>query len=258
MAIATRCTSRIAKAAIRSPRGLRELSSSPILASGHSRWSKIKHDKFKEDAVRSKERSRWAHNLQDAVKKSGGDDSNAEVITLVTQAKKAGLPKDVIERAIAKGKGVSPSGIALETLILEAMLPPSVSLMIECQTDNKNRTLGELRLLLKDAGGTVTPTSHLFEKRGRIVLESEGKVNEEEVMETVLEAGALDLELEQDERSLVVYTEPTQTASVAQTLAASLGFQLKTYEIIWMARPESLVRIDGASADTHSSFDKTI
>ncbi len=189
---------------------------------------------------------------------SGGDDSNAEVITLVAQAKKAGLPKDIIERAIAKGKGLSPSGNALETLTLEAMLPPSVSLMIECQTDNKNRTLGELRLLLKDAGGMVTPTNHLFEKRGRIVLESGGKVDEEEVMETVLEAGALDLELEQDERSLLVYTEPTQTASVAQTLAALLGFTLKTYEIIWMARPESRVIIDKASADKQSSFDQTL
>lgn len=189
---------------------------------------------------------------------SGGDVSNAEVTTLVAQAKRAGLPKDVIERAVAKGKGVSLSGTALETVTLEAMLPPSVSVIIECQTDNKNRTLGELRLLLKDAGGTMTPTSHLFERRGHIILESDEEVDEEEVMENVLEAGALDLELEDDGKSLIIYTEPAETASIAQSLSASLGLKLKTYEIIWMARSESVVEIDASSVDTQSTLEETI
>lgn len=190
---------------------------------------------------------------------SGGDlNSNAELSTLVAQAKKAGLPKDIIERAVAKGKGVSLSGLALETVTLEAMLPPSISAIIECQTDNKNRTLSDMRLLVKNAGGTVTPTSHLFERRGRITLESEVKIEEEEVMESVLEAGALDMELEQRQRTLIVYTEPGQTASIAQSLAASLGIKLKTYEIVWMARPESLVEVDESGVETQSSLDEII
>ncbi|KAL8922562.1 MAG: hypothetical protein Q9208_005065 [Pyrenodesmia sp. 3 TL-2023] len=138
------------------------------------------------------------------------------------------------------------------------MLPPAVSVIVECQTDNKNRTLGELRLLLKDAGGTVTPTSHLFERRGRIIFESEEKVDEEEVMENVLEAGALDLEIEEDGKSLIIYTEPAQTASIAQSLAASLESKLKTYEIIWMARSESVVEVDASSLDTQSTLEEII
>ncbi|KAL8754336.1 MAG: hypothetical protein Q9184_005143 [Pyrenodesmia sp. 2 TL-2023] len=193
-----------------------------------------------------------------SLKKTGGDVSNAKVTTLVAQAKKTGLPKDVIERAVAKGRGVSLSGNALETVTLEAMLPPSVSVIIECQTDNKNRTLGVLRLLVKDAGGTVTPTSHLFDRRGRIILESEEKVDEEEVMEKVLEAGALDLKLDNDGKSLLIYTEPAQTASIAQSLAASLGLKLKTYDIIWMARSEFVVGIDAFSVEIQSSLEETI
>ncbi|KAL8847069.1 MAG: hypothetical protein Q9198_011251, partial [Flavoplaca austrocitrina] len=152
--------------------GSRSLSTAPQLFSGHNRWSKIKHDKGKEDvsrnalvelansfaervqqAVRSKERSQWSRSIQEAVKKNGGDPtSNSELSTLMAQAKKAGLPKDLIERAIARGKGVSLSGDPLQTLTVEAMLPASVSTIIECQTDNKKRTLEDLRLLVKEAG----------------------------------------------------------------------------------------------------------
>lgn len=192
---------------------------------------------------------------------SGGDpNSNAELSTLLAQAKKAGLPKEIIERSIAKGKGVSMSGLPLETVTLEAMLPPSISAIIECQTDNKNRTLGDLRLLVKNAGGTITPTSHLFEKRGRITFNTEGEneVEEEQVMESVLEAGGLDMDVEEDQRSMTVYTEPSQTASVAQNLAGLLGVKLRNYEIVWVARPESRVEVHNLSDENHPRLEDII
>lgn len=182
--------------------------------------------------------------------------SNAELSTLVSQAKKAGLPKDLIERAIAKGKGVSLSGNALETVTLEALLPPSVATIIECQTENKIRTLSDLRVLVKKVGGTITPTSHLFNRRGRVTLESAQVIKEDEVMEKVLEAGALDMEVEADR--LVVYTEPSQTASVAQSLAASLELKLESYEIVWMARPESLVEVVKSEDKSPPTLDEII
>lgn len=131
-------------------------------------------------------------------------------------------------------------------MTLEAILPPSVSTIIEFQTDNKKRTLEGIRLIVKNSGGTVTPTSHLFERRGHIILDSEGPLEEETVMETVLEAGALDMDIRGEERSLSVYTEPNRTTSVAQSLSGSLGLRLRSNNIIWVARSESLVDVEEA------------
>lgn len=184
--------------------------------------------------------------------------SNAELATLIAQAKKAGLPKGIIERAVAKGNGISLSGDALETVTLEAILPPSISAIIECQTDNKNRTLSDLRLLVKNIGGTITPTSHLFERSGHIIFESEEELEEEKIMEKVLEAGAVDMEIEEDQRSLSIYTEPSQTFSIARSLTASLGLRMRSSEIIWAARPESRVEVDESMTDAQTHLGKLI
>src|SRR5436190_22490915 len=85
----------------------------------------------------------------------------------------AGFPKSSIEAAIARGQGISFTGAALESVILEAILPPSVAFVIDCQTDSKLRLLQDLRLIIKNYGGTVTPTSYLFEKKGIIVFEKD-------------------------------------------------------------------------------------
>ncbi|KAL8771271.1 MAG: hypothetical protein Q9209_003176 [Squamulea sp. 1 TL-2023] len=162
----------------------------------------------------------------------------------MAQAKKAGLPKNLIERAIAKGKGLSLSGKPLQTVTVEAMLPPSVSTIIECQTDNKKRTLEGLRLLVKEAGGTVTPTSHLFERRGHIILESEHELEEERVIHSILEAGALDWRFNGDLKSVSIWTEPNETAAIGHSLSTSLGLRLESSEIIWVARPESVIDVE--------------
>ncbi|CAL8583189.1 hypothetical protein XPA_008822 [Xanthoria parietina] len=259
MAAAIRCWCVVNNPRISTPAGLRSLSTAQILASGHNRWSKIKHDKIKIDAVRSKERAQWSRNIQEAVKKNGGDPaSNSELSTLVAQAKKSGFPKDLIERAIAKGEGLSLSGDPLQTITVEAMLPPSVSAIIECQTDNKKRTLEDLRLLLKGAGGMITPTSHLFDRKGHIVLESKGELEEEQIMEHVIEAGALDMELGKDRRSLSVYTNPNETACIARSLSASLGLNMGSSEIIWVARPESVVDMEEAEEEPRLALGEII
>ncbi|KAL8697153.1 MAG: hypothetical protein Q9224_002447 [Gallowayella concinna] len=190
---------------------------------------------------------------------NGGDSNgNSELSTLVAQAKKSGLPKDLIERAIAKGKGVSLSGEPLQTLTLEAMLPPAVSTIIECQTDNKKRTLDDLRHLVKEAGGSVTSTSHLFERRGHIILKSDRELEEDSILERVLEAGALDMEVQADRKSLSVYTEPSETASIARSLSTSLGMSLGSYDIIWVARPDFIVDMEDAEDETRLALEEII
>lgn len=138
------------------------------------------------------------------------------------------------------------------------MLPPSVSAIIECQTDNKKRTLEDLRLLLKGAGGMITPTSHLFDRKGHIVLESKGELEEEQIMEHVIEAGALDMELGKDRRSLSVYTNPNETACIARSLSASLGLNMGSSEIIWVARPESVVDMEEAEEEPRLALGEII
>ncbi|KAL8687968.1 MAG: hypothetical protein Q9218_006001 [Villophora microphyllina] len=239
--------------------GLWAICTTQIRCSGHNRWSKIKHDKVKEDAVRSKERSQLSRNIQDAVKKNGENpDTNGELSTILAQAKKAGLPKDVIERAVAKGRGLSLSGEPLQTVTLEAMLPPSVSAIIECQTDNKTRTLNDLRLIVKNIGGRVTATSHLFERRGHIILDSDVLLEEEDVLEKIFETEAVDYEFEEGELSLSVYTEPDKTTSIAQTLSDSLDLKIRSYDMTWVPRPESLVEVEGTKDTGQMPLDEII
>lgn len=138
------------------------------------------------------------------------------------------------------------------------MVPPSISTIIECQTDNKNRTLQDLRLLLKNLGGLLTPTSHVFDRRGRITLESQSHIEEEKAMDHVLELGALDMEIEEDQHSMTVYTEPTQTASIAQSLAESLQMNTRNYEIVWVPRPESCIEVDGSENTTQLPLEQII
>lgn len=151
-----------------------------------------------------------------------------------------------IETAIARGQGVSLTGSALENLKIEAMILPSIALVIECQTDSKMRTLQDIRETLKYGGATITPTSYLFDRRGKIVFEKTRDLSDEEVLEQAIEAGALDVHVEEDGR-IVVLTEPTQTTSIAGVLAASLGLKAESSEFIWDAKVESKVVVDSAS-----------
>src|ERR1700743_2134873 len=139
---------------------------------------------------------------------------NSRLAHAISVAKKGQLSKTAIENAIAKGQGKSPSGQALENVPIEAMLPHGVAAMIECQTDNKARTLMDIRYTIGKAGGTTTPTAFMFEKKGRVSFEEQDKVGAEDALEDAIEAGALDISLE--ERKLIVETEPADVMAVAQ------------------------------------------
>jgi|TARA_R110002003_G_scaffold1499_1_gene23174 transcriptional/translational regulatory protein YebC/TACO1 len=164
-------------------------------------------------------------------------------LALVT-AKKNAVPKTSIEAAIARGQGLSATGAALESLVLEAVLPPSIATIIECQTDNKLRALADLRLIVKEAGGTVSTVGYMFEKKGRIILRPKEGLGVDEVLEPALDAGALDV-VEDEQGRIVLFTEPAQTKTTAEALAKQLEVEVEESEIIYDPNEDTKVPVDG-------------
>ena len=171
---------------------------------------------------------------------------NPRLATAIATAKKSGFPKASLESAIARGQGLSVSGTPLTNLTLEAMVPPSVACIVECQTDSKLRTLGELKHLLKEFGGSVTATSHLFERRGKIVLENSKGLREEDIFDSVVETGATDVEFNED-GNVTVYTEPARTAATSKDLAAGLNFRIVSSDLVWHPKHDTMVEVEATS-----------
>ncbi len=161
------------------------------------------------------------------------------------------MPKTTIENAIARGQGVSPKGIALENLTVEAMIPPSIATIIECQTESKLKTLADIRHLIKDFGGSVTPTTHFFQRRGKLVFGNVEGLSETEIFDQAIEAHATDVRVEEG-GNIVVYTEPNQTAATAQTLSNMLGLKVQSSDLVWDPKDETKVEVE--SPDVLDAF----
>ncbi|KAG9239351.1 transcriptional regulator TACO1-like protein [Amylocarpus encephaloides] len=221
-----------------------QFSTTSAAQSGHNRWSKIKHDKMGADAKRSKSNGFLSEEIARASKMGGPDPNlNYQLATALVTAKKAGFPKANMEAAIARGQGKSASGAALEPVTLETILPPQVAMVIEAETDNTKRCLSELRLIIKESGGIVSPTSYLFQKKGRVAFEKHEKLGVDEVLDEAIEAGAEDVEAEED-GSIVVWTQPKMTTAAAETLQKNLGLKLERSDIIWEPNEDTKVQLD--------------
>jgi transcriptional/translational regulatory protein YebC/TACO1 len=166
---------------------------------------------------------------------------NPRLFDAIAAAKRAQLSKQAIGHAIARGQGKTLSGQVLENVLIEAMLPHGVAAMMECETDNKARTLTAIRTIINKAGGTVTPTAFLFEKKGRINFEKQEAMTLEHAMEDAIEAGALDIDLEDGQ--LVVETEPNDVMAVARKLQGKLNLQIGKAEVIFIPNEDSLVTL---------------
>ena len=194
--------------------------------------------------------------ITNAVKLGGPNpDLNPRLHLAISIAKKSAVPKASIEAAIARGQGLSTTGAALENLTLEAILPPSIATIIECQTDNKLRALAELRLIVKEAGGQVSTVGFMFEKKGRIILVKKENVGVDEVLEPALDAGALDV-FEDEEGRVVLFTEPAQTNKIAESLAKEHGLDVEESEIIYDPNEDTKVPLDdeGAAKELSERF----
>jgi transcriptional/translational regulatory protein YebC/TACO1 len=143
------------------------------------------------------------------------------------------MPKANIDVAIARGQGKSESGAGLETATLEVMMAPSIAMVVDIETDNKQRALKNLRHTIKKYGGTVTPTAFLFTRQGRAVLRYEDEKGDfDDIMMQALDAGAEDVERD-DDGNIVVWTQPNMTHQVAQDLAKTLNLEILSSDILW-------------------------
>lgn len=168
---------------------------------------------------------------------------NPRLSLALSAAKRSGMSKSVIEAAIARGQGISLTGESLEWVTIEAIIPPSVGAVIECQTDHKARVLQELRTIIKGGGGTVTPTAYLFEKKGRIVFKKDDGIDPDNYIDQVIEAGATDMETDEDDR-LIVLTEPASTKRIGDELSKLAGLEIDELEIVWQPKPDTMVNVE--------------
>ncbi len=213
--------------------------------SGHSKWHSIKHKKGATDAKRGKLFTKIIREMTIAARMGGGDpDSNPRLRTAVDKAKGANMPADNITRAIKKGTG-ELEGTTYEDLVLEGYGPGGVALLIEGSTDNRNRTVSEIRhLFSKHQGNLGNPGSvaYMFNPRGVISIAAE-KTTEEKLMEIVLEAGAEDIVTEDE--GFTVYTAPSDFEAVRQAVVAA-GLEPDDAEIKKIA--DNNIALDGPKA----------
>ena len=208
---------------------------------GHSKWAGIKHKKAIVDARRGKLFTKLARAITIAAKEGGGDpEGNPALALAVQKAKDASMPKDNIERAIAKGTGEGADADALEAVLYEGYGPGGVALLIEALTDNRNRTGSEIRHLFSKHGGNLGEpgsVAYLFDKRGLIVIDS-GRYDEDDLLPAI-EAGALDVGVDDD--VFEVLTEPGDLTAVRGALE-SAGVALESAEVV--QHPKTRVPVD--------------
>ena len=173
--------------------------------SGHSKWHSIKHKKGAADAKRGKIFTRIIKELTVAARAGGGDpDANPRLRTIIAEAKSVNMPADNIKRAVQRGTGELP-GVSYEEITYEGYGPGGAALIIETLTDNKNRTVGEMRHLLSKYGGNLAAENSvawMFDKKGYIVIDK-AKADEEALMAAALDAGADDMRDDGDSWEIV-------------------------------------------------------
>jgi YebC/PmpR family DNA-binding regulatory protein len=212
---------------------------------GHSKWAGIKHKKAIVDARRGKLFTKLARGITVAAKEGGGDPvGNAALGLAIQKAKDASMPKDNIERAIAKGTGAGADVDALENVMYEGYGPGGVALLIEAVTDNRNRTGADVRHLLAKGGGSLGEpgsVAYNFDKKGVVAVDGE-RYSEDDLM-VAIDAGAEDISLDDDTYEIV--TEPSDLTAVRAALDEA-GIELQNAEVI--QRPKALVKVDEDTA----------
>jgi YebC/PmpR family DNA-binding regulatory protein len=213
--------------------------------SGHSKWHTIKHKKGAADAKRGKIFTRIIKELTVAARAGGGDpDSNPRLRTIVTEAKANNMPSENIKRAIRRGTGEEP-GVTYEEAQYEGYGPGGAAVIMDVLTDNRNRTVGELRHLLTKHGGNLAETNAvawMFTKRGYIVI-PKSKADEETLMSTVLDAGGDDIR--DDDDNWEVLSPPEAFQAVLEAVK-KLGIEPDAAEISML--PQNYLKLEGKQA----------
>jgi YebC/PmpR family DNA-binding regulatory protein len=215
--------------------------------SGHSKWHTIKHKKGAADAKRGKLFTRLIKELSVAARNGGGDPGmNPRLRTIIADAKAANMPRENIERAIRRGTGEEP-GVSYEEITYEGYGPGGVALMIESVTDNKNRTVGEIRHLLGKYNGNLAAENSvawMFTRKGQVVVEKTG-ADEEKLLNAALEAGADDMNDDGDAWEIV--SAPDSFEAVRDAVKA-LGVEPASAQVAMV--PQNYIKLEGSDART--------
>jgi YebC/PmpR family DNA-binding regulatory protein len=213
--------------------------------SGHSKWASIKHKKAIVDSRRGAQFSKLTRAITVAARDGGGDPvGNPPLDLAIRKAKEASMPKDNIERAIAKGTGEGGEADAIEAVLYEGYGPGGVAILVETLTENRNRTSADVRHVFSKNGGSLGEpgsVAYLFDKKGTIVIDA-SRYSEDDLMVAV-EAGAEDIS--SDDGVFEVIAEPTDFAAVRKALEEA-GVEMESTEMAY--RPSSLVPVDDAQA----------
>ena len=199
--------------------------------SGHSKWSSIKHKKGAADARRGKRFSKLSRAIIVAAKEGGGDPANNLALqNAIEKAKSYSMPRDNIDRAIAKGSGADADADAYETVVYEGYGPEGVAVIVEALTDNRNRTAADVRHVFAKYGGNLGATGVVawqFERRGVVVVSGDN-VDEEELFLAAADAGADDIA--QDEGVFEITSVPESLQAVREAIEAA-GFPIDSAEL---------------------------
>lgn len=212
---------------------------------GHSKWANIKHRKAAQDAKRGKIFTKLIRELTVSAREGGSDpDSNPRLRAAIDKALSNNMTRDTVDRAIKRGAG-ELDGQELETITYEGYGPGGTAVMVETMTDNRNRTAGSVRHAFSKSGGnlgTDGSVAYLFDKRG--VINYEPGLDEDEVMEAALEAGAEDI-ISNDDGSIDVYTTPEEFGHVKDALDKA-GYEAVNAEVTMV--PSTTAELDAATA----------
>lgn len=213
--------------------------------SGHSKWHSIKHKKGAADAKRGKLFTKFIKEITVAARSGGGDpEGNARLRKAIVDAKAGNMPNETIDRAVRRGTG-EEEGVNYEEITYEGYGPGGVAVMLETVTDNRNRTVAEIRHAFSKNGGNLGESGSvgwLFEKKGYIVLEKSAKP-EEELFDIAIEAGADDLR--DDEDNFEIITSPENFDAVNSAIKTA-GLEPQVAEVSMV--PQTYVKLEGADA----------
>ncbi len=219
--------------------------------SGHSKWATTKHQKAVVDARRAKSFAKLIKNIEVAARIGGGDvDGNPTLYDAIQKAKKTSVPKDNIDRAVKRGSGAESGGADYETLMYEAYGPAGVALLIECLTDNRNRSASEVRVAVTRNGGTMADagsTARMFNRKGLVTVakDQDGRsVSEDDLLEATLDADPE--EVTDAGESYEIVSDPANIVAI-RTAVQQAGLDYESAEVSFV--PEFTQEVDGPTLE---------
>ena len=215
---------------------------------GHSKWANIKHKKEKTDAQRGKIFTKIGREIAVAVKEGGGSDPNmnSRLKDVIAKAKVNNMPNDNIARSIKKASGEA-GDVDYENITYEGYGPDGIAIIVDALTDNRNRTASEIRYIFDRNGGSLGATgcvAWMFDRKGLLVVENNGTIDEEELMMSAIDAGAEDVS--EVPEAFEIYSDPSEYSSVRNALEdAGYAFVSSEIELI----PQTTVKLDEEQAE---------